>query len=65
MQVEFPIQCACGLENRVFEDMPRRKIIIECRCGTRLSIDKDEWFYMSHVQMAREMKRCKWNGRNE
>ena len=36
MQVDFPIQCACGLENVVHEDMPRQRIIVECKCGTML-----------------------------
>lgn len=58
MQVELPIQCACGFENRAYEDFIHNRIVVECRCGTRLRINKEEWFYLSQVQMAREIRRC-------
>lgn len=59
MQVEFPIQCACGLENIAYEKFITNQIIIECECGTRLTTNQDDWLYMSQVQMAMEIRKAK------
>lgn len=44
MQLELPIKCACGGVNSVWEDFITNRLIIVCECGTKLTIDKEQWF---------------------
>lgn len=48
--IEFPIQCACGRENRLHEEFITNRIVVKCECGTTFDMDKDEWF-----EIARDM----------
>lgn len=41
--IEFPVKCACGGKNRMYEDFLRGEYVIVCECGTKLTVDAREW----------------------
>lgn len=58
--MEFPVKCACGGRNRMYEDFLRGEYVIACECGAAIRV-RDElmeiagWTFRDIVRM--------WNAR--